>query len=74
MARKDVNKGSNIDIYRKKIGKQEYRRNKGVVKSIKDTSDAKQSAIGVKEILLVMVAIFVLLATIYLMVFLSFEK
>ncbi|XP_076809165.1 triple QxxK/R motif-containing protein-like [Clavelina lepadiformis] len=74
MARKDVNKGSNIDIYRKKIGKQEYRRNKGVVKSIKDTSDAKQSAIGVKEILLVMVAIFVLLATIYLMVFLLFEK
>nr|XP_002126386.1 triple QxxK/R motif-containing protein [Ciona intestinalis] len=75
MAKKDnLNRGSNVETYRKRIGKQEYQRNKVAVKSVKDAADAKQSAIGIQEVLLVLLAIFVLLASIYLMFFLSFTK
>ncbi|XP_002126386.2 triple QxxK/R motif-containing protein [Ciona intestinalis] len=75
MAKKDnLNRGSNVETYRKRIGKQEYQRNKVAVKSVKDTADAKQSAIGIQEVLLVLLAIFVLLASLYLMFFLSLTK
>jgi len=68
----NMNRGSDIEKYRKRIGKQEYKRNKTHVKEIKHKSQARRSATSIQDIALVLFAIFVLLVAVYLFFYFSF--
>ena len=73
MGKKDnLNRGSDIEKYRKRIGKQEFKRNKVHVKEMKHTSQARRSALSIQDVALILFAIFVLLSTVYLFFYFSF--
>lgn len=67
-----MNRGSQVDKYRKRIGKQDAKKTRTLSQSIKNSSDARQSAIGIKEICLYCLALFVLLASVYLVFYVTF--
>ncbi|XP_040210567.1 triple QxxK/R motif-containing protein [Rana temporaria] len=54
-----------VDQYRKQIGRQDYKKNKPVLKATRLKAEAKKTAIGIKEVFLVVVAILVLLLAFY---------
>ncbi|XP_043832590.1 triple QxxK/R motif-containing protein [Dromiciops gliroides] len=54
-----------VDQYRKQIGKQDYKKNRPVLRAAKLKSEAKKAAIGIKEVGLVLAAILVLLLAFY---------
>jgi len=75
MGRKDAtDRGNHIDKYRKKIGKHDTKKNRTITKSIKNTADAKKSAIGIKEVLLCCLTILAVLATVNLALYLWLTK
>ncbi|XP_021343253.1 uncharacterized protein LOC110443391 isoform X1 [Mizuhopecten yessoensis] len=50
MGKKDTqaNRGAQVDMYRKQIGKQDYKKSKNEVKKSKDRAGKIQSAMGIK--------------------------
>ncbi|KAM9097105.1 triple QxxK/R motif-containing protein [Antechinus flavipes] len=54
-----------VDQYRKQIGKQDYKKNRPVLRAAKLKAEAKKAAIGIKEVGLVLIAILVLLLAFY---------
>ncbi|XP_036623952.1 triple QxxK/R motif-containing protein [Trichosurus vulpecula] len=54
-----------VDQYRKQIGKQDYKKNRPVLRAAKLKAEAKKAAIGIKEVGLVLAAILVLLLAFY---------
>ncbi|XP_069587714.1 triple QxxK/R motif-containing protein [Ranitomeya imitator] len=66
MGRKDASATKvPIDQYRKQIGRQDYKKTKPVLKATRLKAEAKKSAIGIKEVLLVAVAILVFVLAFY---------
>lgn len=54
-----------VDQYRKQIGKQDYKKNKPILRATKLKAEAKKTAIGIKEVGLVLAAILALLLAFY---------
>jgi len=74
MGKKDaMNRGSQIDKYRKRIGKHDVRKNKTLTKSIKDTANTRKSAVGITEVFLICAAIFIGLAAVNLFAYMYFS-
>ncbi|KAG5264523.1 hypothetical protein AALO_G00255180 [Alosa alosa] len=60
-----------VDQYRKQIGKQDYKKTKVALKATRLKAEAKKSAPGVRDILLVVVAILVFLLCVYAFFYLN---
>ncbi|XP_072267021.1 triple QxxK/R motif-containing protein [Pyxicephalus adspersus] len=60
-----------VDQYRKQIGRQDYKKNKPVLKATRLKAEAKKTAIGIKEVFLVVVAILFLLLALYALFYLK---
>jgi len=74
MGKKDaINRGSQIDKYRKRIGKHDVTKHRTLTKSIKDTANTKKSAVGITEVFLICGAIFVGLAAVNLAAYVYFS-
>lgn len=50
-----------VDQYRKQIGKQDYKKTKPILRATKLKAEAKKTAIGIKEVGLVLAALLALL-------------
>nr|XP_033789278.1 triple QxxK/R motif-containing protein isoform X2 [Geotrypetes seraphini] len=60
-----------VDQYRKQIGKQDYKKNKPVLRAARLKAEAKKTAPGIKEVTLVLVAILICLLAFYSFFFLN---
>ncbi|VDI60838.1 Hypothetical predicted protein [Mytilus galloprovincialis] len=58
-----------VDQYRKQIGKQDYKKSKKELKSQKQRAEKKNSAIGVKEVILVLLAFLAVMVAVYAFLF-----
>ncbi|XP_034278323.1 triple QxxK/R motif-containing protein [Pantherophis guttatus] len=66
MGRKDASSAKiPMDQYRKQIGKQDYKKNKPMLKAARLKAEAKKTAPGIKEVSLILVAILVFLLACY---------
>lgn len=54
-----------VDQYRKQIGKQDYKKTKPILRATKLKAEAKKTAIGIKEVGLLLAAILTLLLAFY---------
>ncbi|XP_023504447.1 triple QxxK/R motif-containing protein isoform X1 [Equus przewalskii] len=54
-----------VDQYRKQIGKQDYKKTKPILRATKLKAEARKTAIGIKEVGLVLAAILALLLAFY---------
>ncbi|XP_068093743.1 triple QxxK/R motif-containing protein [Hyperolius riggenbachi] len=63
-----------VDQYRKQIGRQDYKKNKPVLKATRLKAEAKKTAIGIKEVFLVAVALLVLLLAFYAFFYLKLTE
>ncbi|XP_074056231.1 triple QxxK/R motif-containing protein [Macrotis lagotis] len=63
-----------VDQYRKQIGKQDYKKNRPVLRAAKLKAEAKKAAIGIKEVGLVLAAILVLLLAFYAFFYLKLSN
>ncbi|XP_021017005.1 triple QxxK/R motif-containing protein [Mus caroli] len=54
-----------VDQYRKQIGKQDYKKTKPILRATKLKAEAKKTAIGIKEVGLMLAAILALLLAFY---------
>ncbi|KAI5948116.1 Triple QxxK/R motif-containing protein [Manis javanica] len=59
-----------VDQYRKQIGKQDYKKTKPILRATKLKAEAKKTAIGIKEVGLVLAAILALLLAFYALFYL----
>ncbi|XP_056378308.1 triple QxxK/R motif-containing protein isoform X2 [Hyla sarda] len=72
MGRKDASATkAPVEQYRKQIGRQDYKKNKPVLKATRLKAEAKKTAIGIKEVFLVAVAILVLMLAFYALFYLN---
>ncbi|XP_062606979.1 triple QxxK/R motif-containing protein-like [Saccostrea cucullata] len=71
MGKKDAsaNRGTPVEKYRKDIGKQDYKKSKKEVKMMKNKADMKSSALGIKEVVMIVAALFTLVAGVYMFLF-----
>lgn len=63
-----------VDQYRKQIGRQDYKKNKPVLKATRLKAEAKKTAIGIKEVFLVVAAILVFLLAFYAFFYLKLTQ
>ncbi|XP_053323254.1 triple QxxK/R motif-containing protein [Spea bombifrons] len=54
-----------VDQYRKQIGRQDYKKTKSVLRATRLKAEAKKTAIGIKEVVLILVALSVFLLAAY---------
>ncbi|XP_078253320.1 triple QxxK/R motif-containing protein [Rhinoraja longicauda] len=74
MGRKDASASKTpIDHYRKQIGKQDYKKTKSVLKATRLKAEAKKTAPGIKDVILIVVAILILLVAVYGFFYLKFN-
>ncbi|XP_016370449.1 triple QxxK/R motif-containing protein [Sinocyclocheilus rhinocerous] len=60
-----------VDQYRKQIGKQDYKKTKPVLRATRLKAEAKRSAPGIRDTILVIVAVLVFLLGIYAFFYLN---
>ncbi|XP_055076240.1 triple QxxK/R motif-containing protein [Misgurnus anguillicaudatus] len=60
-----------VDQYRKQIGKQDYKKTKPALRATRLKAEAKRSAPGIRDIILVIVAVLVFLLGIYAFFYLN---
>ncbi|XP_062301631.1 triple QxxK/R motif-containing protein [Osmerus eperlanus] len=60
-----------VDQYRKQIGQQDYKKSKSALKATRQQAEAKKNAPGIKDILLVIVAILFFLLCVYAFFYLN---
>ncbi|XP_069477449.1 triple QxxK/R motif-containing protein [Ambystoma mexicanum] len=66
MGRKDTSTSrAPIEQYRKQIGKQDYKKSKPALRATRLKAEAKQTAIGIKEVALALLAILLILVVAY---------
>nr|XP_039257070.1 triple QxxK/R motif-containing protein-like [Styela clava] len=75
MGKKDsMTRGPIVENYRKRIGKQDYKKSKSAIKEMKTIAEAKKSSTALSDIVLVAVAFSVILALLYVMFYASLAK
>ncbi|XP_030644811.1 triple QxxK/R motif-containing protein [Chanos chanos] len=60
-----------VDQYRKQIGKQDYKKTKQALKETRLKAEAKRSAPGIRDVVLVVVAVLIFLLGIYAFFYLN---
>ncbi|KAK2887061.1 hypothetical protein ABG768_011718 [Culter alburnus] len=60
-----------VDQYRKQIGKQDYKKTKPALRATRLKAEAKRSAPGIRDIILVIVAVLVFLLGVYAFFYLN---
>ncbi|XP_051526240.1 triple QxxK/R motif-containing protein [Xyrauchen texanus] len=60
-----------VDQYRKQIGKQDYKKTKPALRATRLKAEAKRSAPGIRDIILVVVAVLVFLLGVYAFFYLN---
>ncbi|XP_066547170.1 triple QxxK/R motif-containing protein [Amia ocellicauda] len=66
MGRKDATAARlPVDQYRKQIGKQDYKKTKSALKASRLKAEAKKSALGIRDIVLILMAVLVFLVSVY---------
>nr|ABC84192.1 triqk [Danio rerio] len=60
-----------VDQYRKQIGKQDYKKTKPVLRATRLKAEAKRSAPGIRDIILVIVAVLLFLLGVYAFFYLN---
>ncbi|XP_039405076.1 triple QxxK/R motif-containing protein isoform X1 [Corvus cornix cornix] len=72
MGRKDASTSRTpVDQYRKQIGKQDYKKTRPMLRATRLKAEAKKTALGVKEVALVLAAILVFLLAFYAFFYLN---
>ncbi|XP_060721671.1 triple QxxK/R motif-containing protein [Tachysurus vachellii] len=72
MAKKDASTTKlPVDQYRKQIGKQDYKKTKPALRATRLKAEAKKSAPGIRDIILVIMALLVLLLGVYAFFYLN---
>ncbi|XP_056188427.1 triple QxxK/R motif-containing protein isoform X2 [Falco biarmicus] len=72
MGRKDASTARTpVDQYRKQIGKQDYKKTRPMLRATRLKAEAKKTALGVKEVALVLAAILVFLLAFYAFFYLN---
>ncbi|KYO29453.1 triple QxxK/R motif-containing protein [Alligator mississippiensis] len=75
MGRKDASAArSPVEQYRKQIGKQDYKKTKPMLRATRLKAEAKKTAVGIKEVALVLVAILVFLLAFYAFFYLNLSN
>ncbi|KAJ8402979.1 hypothetical protein AAFF_G00358950 [Aldrovandia affinis] len=60
-----------VEQYRKQIGKQDYKKTKSALRATRLKAEAKRSAPGIRDIVLIIVAILVFLLSVYAFFYLN---
>uniref|UniRef100_A0A674HN96 Triple QxxK/R motif-containing protein n=2 Tax=Passeriformes TaxID=9126 RepID=A0A674HN96_TAEGU len=72
MGRKDASTSRTpVDQYRKQIGKQDYKKTRPMLRATRLKAEAKKTALGIKEVALVLAAILVFLLAFYAFFYLN---
>ncbi|KAM4688878.1 triple QxxK/R motif-containing protein [Discoglossus pictus] len=72
MGRKDASASKlPVDQYRKQIGRQDYKKNKPILRATRLKAEAKKAAIGIKEVVLIVLAILAFLLAFYVFFYLN---
>ncbi|KAJ7338995.1 hypothetical protein JRQ81_012897 [Phrynocephalus forsythii] len=75
MGRKDASSSRTpVDQYRKQIGKQDYKKNRPMLKATRLKAEAKKTAPGIKEVSLILGAILIFLLACYAFFYLNLSK
>ncbi|XP_048795538.1 triple QxxK/R motif-containing protein [Lagopus muta] len=75
MGKKDASTARTpVDQYRKQIGKQDYKKTRPMLRATRLKAEAKKTALGVKEVALVLAAILVLLLAFYAFFYLNISS
>ncbi|XP_027534477.1 triple QxxK/R motif-containing protein isoform X1 [Neopelma chrysocephalum] len=75
MGRKDASTSRTpVDQYRKQIGKQDYKKTRPMLRATRLKAEAKKTALGVKEVALVLAAILVFLLAFYAFFYLNISN
>ncbi|KAM9643866.1 triple QxxK/R motif-containing protein isoform 5-T5 [Morphnus guianensis] len=75
MGRKDASTARTpVDQYRKQIGKQDYKKTRPMLRATRLKAEAKKTALGVKEVALVLAAILVFLLAFYAFFYLNISN
>uniref|UniRef100_A0A8C3Q339 Triple QxxK/R motif-containing protein n=1 Tax=Chrysolophus pictus TaxID=9089 RepID=A0A8C3Q339_CHRPC len=75
MGKKDASTARTpVDQYRKQIGKQDYKKTRPMLRATRLKAEAKKTALGVKEVALVLAAILVLLLAFYAFFYLNISN
>uniref|UniRef100_A0A8C3H6Q5 Triple QxxK/R motif-containing protein n=2 Tax=Chrysemys picta bellii TaxID=8478 RepID=A0A8C3H6Q5_CHRPI len=75
MGRKDASAARiPVEQYRKQIGKQDYKKSRPVLRATRLKAEAKKTALGIKEVALVLAAILVLLLAFYAFFYLNLSS
>lgn len=75
MGKKDTqaNRGAPVDLYRKRIGKHDYKKSKDDVKKSKDRAGKLQSAMGIKEVVLLLSGFLLVIVAVYVVLYISLD-
>ncbi|KAG7458128.1 hypothetical protein MATL_G00234880 [Megalops atlanticus] len=60
-----------VDQYRKQIGKQDYKKTKSALRATRLKAEAKRSAPGIRDTILVIIAILIFLLSVYAFFYLN---
>ncbi|XP_017337949.1 triple QxxK/R motif-containing protein [Ictalurus punctatus] len=72
MVKKDASSAKlPVDQYRKQIGKQDYKKNKPALRATRLKAEAKRSAPGIRDTILVIMAVLVFLLGVYAFFYLN---
>ncbi|CAM4499272.1 unnamed protein product [Eretmochelys imbricata] len=75
MGRKDASATRTpVEQYRKQIGKQDYKKSRPVLRATRLKAEAKKTALGIKEVALVLAAILVFLLAFYAFFYLNLSS
>ncbi|XP_020641047.1 triple QxxK/R motif-containing protein [Pogona vitticeps] len=75
MGRKDASSARTpVDQYRKQIGKQDYKKTRPMLKATRLKAEAKKTALGIKEVSLVLAAILIFLLACYAFFYLNLSE
>ncbi|KAG6933659.1 triple QxxK/R motif containing, partial [Chelydra serpentina] len=75
MGRKDASAARiPVEQYRKQIGKQDYKKSRPVLRATRLKAEAKKTALGIKEVVLVLAAILVFLLAFYTFFYLNLSN
>uniref|UniRef100_A0A672TQR2 Triple QxxK/R motif-containing protein n=2 Tax=Strigops habroptila TaxID=2489341 RepID=A0A672TQR2_STRHB len=75
MGRKDASTARTpVDQYRKQIGKQDYKKTRPMLRATRLKAEAKKTALGIKEVALVLAAILIFLLAFYAFFYLNISN
>uniref|UniRef100_A0A8C5Q2N0 Triple QxxK/R motif-containing protein n=1 Tax=Leptobrachium leishanense TaxID=445787 RepID=A0A8C5Q2N0_9ANUR len=63
-----------VDQYRKQIGRQDYKKTKPVLRATRLKAEAKKTGLGIKDAILVLIAVFLIVLSFYAFFYLKLSS